>query len=55
MPETIHCSICGKPIRVKNFADQMDKIRDHRKKYHPSAFRKSVDKGVKTRKAHRRK
>jgi hypothetical protein len=49
MPETIHCSICHKAIRVKDFQDQMAKIRRHRKKYHPSAFKKSIEKGVKAR------
>jgi len=50
MPEIIHCKKCGKAIRVKNFADQMAKIRRHYKKYHPSAFKKSIAKGVKARK-----
>lgn len=49
MPETIHCSICGKPIRVKDFVDGMAKLRRHRKKYHPKAFRESIKKGIKTR------
>lgn len=51
MPETVRCSICGKVFRVKNFTDQMAKIRRHRKVEHPSAFRKSAKKGVTTRKA----
>lgn len=55
MPEVVHCSICGKTIRVKDFKDQMAKIRRHRKAEHPSAFRKSVKKGVAARKARRRK
>jgi hypothetical protein len=50
MPEVIHCGICGKRIHVKNFADQMKKIREHRKAEHPSAFRKSLKKGIATRK-----
>jgi hypothetical protein len=50
MPETITCKICGKKIRVKNFADQMKKIREHRKRSHPKAFKESVKKGLKTRK-----
>ena len=51
MPETIHCSLCGKPIKVENVQDMMVKIRHHRKKYHPKAFRESIRKGVKSRKA----
>ena len=50
MPEIIHCSICGKPIRVEGFKDQMAKIRRHRKKYHPTAFKRSIEKGVRARK-----
>lgn len=50
MPETIHCSICGKAIRGENFQDWMAKLRRHRKKYHPAAFKRSVKKGVKARK-----
>ena len=52
-PETIHCLICGKPIRAKNFEDGMAKLRRHRQKYHPKAFKKGIKKGVKTRKANR--
>lgn len=54
MPETIHCSICGKAIRGENFADIMAKLRRHRKKHHPKAFRESIRKGVRTRKAKKR-
>lgn len=50
MPETIHCKICKKSIRAKDFEDGMAKLRRHRKKYHPQAFRKSVKKGIATRK-----
>ena len=53
MPETVHCSICGKAIRGEDFKDIMAKLRRHRKKYHPKAFKKSVKKGVKTRKLNR--
>jgi hypothetical protein len=49
MPETIHCSICHKPIKVKNFVDQMKKIRRHRKLKHPKEQRKSILKSVRTR------
>lgn len=51
MPETIHCSICRKAIRGKDFRDIMAKLRRHREKYHPKAFRESIRKGVRTRKA----
>ena len=50
MPEIVHCSICGKAIKVKNFADQMEKIRHHRKLKHPYAFNKSIQKAKRTRK-----
>ena len=55
MPEIIKCGICGKRIRVKNFKDQMDKIRSHRKRAHPKAFRQSVKKGIATRRRGGRK
>jgi len=48
-PETIRCSICGKAIRVENFADAMSKLRHHRKLKHPKAFKESIKKGLKTR------
>jgi hypothetical protein len=48
--ETVRCSICGKTFRVKNFADQMAKIRHHRKVAHPKAFRASVRKSIVNRK-----
>lgn len=48
--EIVKCSICGKPIKVKNFADQMKKIREHRKRFHPKAFKESIRKGIETRK-----
>lgn len=50
MPETIHCSICNKAIKVENFADAMSKLRRHRKKYHNRAFKQSIKKGIETRK-----
>jgi hypothetical protein len=50
MPEIIHCSICNKPIKVKDFPDQMKKLREHRKKAHPKAFKESIKKGLATRK-----
>ncbi len=53
MPEKIKCGICGKSIRVKNFQDQMEKLREHRKKEHPSAFKKAVKKSIATRKKNR--
>lgn len=54
MPEVVKCGICHKKIHVKNFADQMKKIREHRKAKHPQAFRKSVKKAVATRKRNRK-
>lgn len=50
MPETIHCRKCGKAIRVKDFVDQMKKVREHYKEEHPKAFRESIKKGIATRK-----
>jgi hypothetical protein len=50
MPETIHCSICHKAIHVENFADAMDRLRHHRKRFHPKAFKASIKKGIATRK-----
>ncbi len=50
MPENIHCQICGQAIKAKNFGDGMSKLRHHRKRSHPKAFRESVRKGVATRK-----
>lgn len=49
--KTIHCSICNKAISGYDFPERMSKLRRHRKKVHPLAFRKSVEKGLKTRKS----
>jgi len=52
-PKPIHCGICGKAIKGTTkapFKDRMDKLRRHRKKYHPKAFKKSVKKAIKTKK-----
>ncbi len=46
MPETITCSKCGAKIRVKDFADQMAKLRRHYKKHHPKAFKESIKRGI---------
>jgi len=37
------------------FKDRMARLRRHRKKDHPKAFKKSIRKGVKTRKRGRKK
>jgi hypothetical protein len=50
LPEIVHCGKCRKAIKVKDFPDQMRKLRRHYKKYHPEAFEKSIKKGIKTRK-----
>lgn len=51
MPEqTVHCSICGKPIRGYDFPKRMAKLRRHYKKMHPKEFRDMVKKGVAKRK-----
>lgn len=49
------CSICKKRIRktdpAKNsFKMRMKRLRDHRKKHHPTAFKKSIRKGIRTKK-----
>jgi len=54
--ESFGCRICGKqaPQRLREdgmFEERMAWLRRHRKKKHPAAFRKSVKKGVKTRKS----
>jgi hypothetical protein len=46
MPEFIHCKVCGKSFHVKNFADQMSKIRKHYKEAHPVLFKRSIKRGV---------
>ena len=46
---TIHCKICGHAISGYDFAARMKKLREHRKKYHPAAFRASVRKSLVTR------
>ncbi len=55
MPEKIHCRVrgCNKVIHARSFEDGMAKLRRHREKIHPTLFRKSVKKGVATRKARR--
>ncbi len=53
MPETIHCRKCGQSMRVKNFPDQMAKIRHHYKVKHPRVFKASIKKGVAKRKSRR--
>ncbi len=55
MPELVHCRVrgCGKAIRGKDFADIMAKLRRHRKSAHPALFRKSIKKGVVSRKSKR--
>lgn len=53
MPEVIHCRVCGQSFRVKNFEEGMAKLRSHRKRMHPTAFKRSVKQGIATRKARR--
>lgn len=56
MPEKIHCRVkgCRKSFRVKDFADAMHKLREHRKSEHPKLFRESIKKGIATRKSNKR-
>ncbi len=53
MPETVHCSICGKAIRGDDFKERMDKLRHHRKLAHPTAHKKSVRKSMEAREERR--
>ena len=46
--KTVHCRLCGKPIKGRDFAERMKKLRHHRKEKHPTAHRKSVKKTLKT-------
>ena len=46
--KTVHCRICGKTIKGKDFAERMAKLRRHRKQAHPKAHRESVRKSLKT-------
>lgn len=46
--KTIHCGICGTAIRGDDFPERMDKLRRHRKRKHPGAFRQSVKKAQRT-------
>ncbi len=48
------CSICGKCAPKKYLAEgkskeRMQWLRSHRKKYHPTAFKRSIQKGVNAR------
>ena len=52
--ESYGCSICGKqaPKHLREhgkFAERMAWLRRHRKAKHPTAFRKSIRKGIKAR------
>lgn len=53
MPETIHCRVCGKAFRVKNFEDQMAKLRHHYKTAHPRIWKESVKRGAQKRRRRR--
>ena len=46
--KTVHCRLCGKPIKGMDFAERMKKLRHHRKEKHPKAHRESVKKALKT-------
>jgi hypothetical protein len=56
MPETIRCRVkgCNKAIHAENFEDGMYKLRRHRAKCHPKAFRTSVRKSIVTRKRNKK-
>lgn len=46
----VHCSICGQisPENATNFEKRMAWLRQHRKEMHPTAFRKSLKKAIRT-------
>ena len=46
--KTVHCSLCGKPIKGRNFQERMAKLRRHRKRAHPTAHKRSVAKAMVT-------
>jgi len=46
--KTVHCSLCGKPIKGTTFEKRMAKLRSHRKRVHPTAHKRSVAKGMVT-------
>ena len=51
LKHNIKCSICGKRIRETKdveFKERMAKLRRHRKRKHPKAFRASIRKMLKT-------
>lgn len=52
--KSFKCSICGancpkKYLAEGQFANRMSWLREHRKKKHPKAFKRSIKKGVLTR------
>ena len=46
--KTVHCRLCGKAIKGRNFAERMAKLRHHRKQKHPTAHKRSVAKAMVT-------
>jgi len=48
MPNTVHCRLCGKAIKGRDFAERMAKLRHHRKLIHPTAHKRSVAKAMVT-------
>jgi len=49
MPISIRCSICGARSPRLGFGKRMAWLRRHRKRRHPTAFRASIRKGIRTR------
>jgi hypothetical protein len=54
MPENIKCGVCSKVIHVKNFKDQMKKLRKHYRKEHPTNFKQWGKKAAATRKRNKK-
>jgi hypothetical protein len=53
--KTFGCKLCGKQASKQlrehgTFEERQEWLRDHRKKFHPKAFKASIKKGVATRK-----
>lgn len=46
--KTVHCRVCGAPIRGYDFEERMAKLRRHYKRHHPRLWRKSIEKALET-------
>lgn len=46
--KTVHCKICGYPVKGTTFQARMAKLRRHRKTEHPKAHSESLRKALRT-------